>query len=115
MIAQITALIQSAPDRDRAVVQSLLDELRGNGTKLALTIARILEYVDEDLVDAGVALPAIAEAIDALVDPNADTASRAAADYRIATLEPRPDGKNQMFVVPDVPLASLNRGRPPRT
>jgi len=113
----INALIESAPARDRATVEALLGKLRANGTALALTIARILEYVDEDLVDAGVALPALAEAIDALLDPHANAAAKAAADYRIATLEPRPDANRggTAFVVPDVPVGSLSRGRPPRT
>lgn len=117
MTELINALIESAPARDRATVDELLGKLRANGTKLALTIARILEFVDEDLVDAGIALPALAEAIDALLDANANAASKAAAEYRIATLEPRPDAGRggAVFVVPDVPLSSLSRGRPPRT
>ena len=114
MIEQITALVRSAPAREPAIVASLLDELRANGTRLALTIARIVEYLDDHLVDPGVALPALAEAIDALVDPGADAASRAAAEYRIATLEPRPDPPAKL-AIPDVPLTQLNRGRPPRT
>ena len=114
IVELITRLIQLAPDRERATVTALVDGLRANGAHLALAIARILELVDEDLVDAGIALPAIAEAIDALVDPRADRASRDAAQYRIETLEPRPDPPARI-VVPDVALAALSRGRPPRT
>ena len=114
LAALVTTLVQTAPRRDGATVTGLLDGLRANGSTLALTIARILELVDEDLVDAGVALPAIAEAIDALVDPGADRASLAAAEYRIATLEPRPDPPARLQV-PDVRLDALSRGRRPRT
>lgn len=114
VVELVTRLIHTAPARERATVSALVDGLRANGADLALAIARILELVDEDLVDAGIALPAIAEAIDALVDPLADRASRDAARYRIETLEPRPDPPVRI-AVPDVALAALSRGRPPRT
>jgi hypothetical protein len=111
----VTRLVQTAPARDRATVSALLDGLRAHGSRLALAIARIVELVDEELVDPGIALPALAEAIDALVDPRADRASLDAAKYRIDTLEPRPDPPARI-VVPDVTLAALvSRGRPPRT
>lgn len=104
----IIELVRAAPARDAGIVTELLDGLRARGSALALTIARILELVDEDLVDPGIALPALAEAIDALVDPRADRAALAAAQYRIETLEPRPDPPKRL-VVPDVPLTSLRR------
>ena len=111
----VTRLVQTAPVREPATIGALLDGLRTNGTRLALALARILELVDEELIDPGIALPALAEAIDALVDPRADRASRDAAQYRIETLEPRPDPPARI-AVPDVPLAALlSRGRPPRT
>ncbi len=114
LVELVTSLIQAAPDRDPSTVGKLLEGLRARGSRLALAIARIVELVDEDLVDPGVALPALAEAIDALVDPTADPAALAAAQYRIETLEPRPDPPARI-AVPDVPLAQLSRGRPPRT
>ncbi len=114
LVELVTSLVQAAPDRDPVTIEKLLDGLRTRGSNLALSIARILELVDEDLVDPGVALPALAEAIDALVDPGADPASLAAAQYRIDTLEPRPDPPPRI-AVPDVSVAALSRGRPPRT
>ena len=104
----ITKLVRDAPARDAATVTALGDALRSIGSPLALSIARILEYVDDDLVDPGVALPAIAEACSALVDPRADARSLEAARYRVDTLEPRPDVPK--IATPDVPVGDLIRG-----
>ena len=99
--ALVTRLVQTAPTLDAADVADLIDALRANGAPLALAIARVVELVAEQLVDPGVALPALAEACDVLCDPRSDARARDAAKYRVDTLVPRPD----------VPLASLLRPR----
>src|SRR6185312_13690705 len=106
LVELVTSLVQAAPARDPGTIGDLLDGLRRHGSRLALSIARIVELVDEDLVDPGVALPALAEAIDALVDPGADRASLEAAQYRIDTLEPRPDPPPRI-AAPDVTVDAL--------
>jgi hypothetical protein len=111
--AAITKLVHDAPVRDAATVKALADALQSVGSPLALSIARILEYVDDDLVDPGIALPAIAEACAALVDARADARSLEAARYRIDTLEPRPDIPT--IAVPDVQASDLIRGPRRRT
>ena len=107
--ALVTALVQQAPALDPETIDELRTELRMNGSPLALAIARIVELVGEDLVDAGVALPALAEACAVLVDPRADERAREAARYRVETLEPAPDRPSPP-AEPDVPLGALNRG-----
>jgi hypothetical protein len=109
----ITKLVHDAPVRDAATVQALGDALRSVGSPLALSIARILEFVDDDLVDPGIALPAIAEACATLVDRGADARSLEAARYRIDTLEPRPDVPK--IATPDVQASDLIRGPRRRT
>jgi hypothetical protein len=113
----ITKLVHDAPARDAETVRELGDALRSVGSPLALSIARILEYVDDDLVDPGIALPALAEACAALVDGRADARSLEAARYRIDTLEPRPDGPaiSPLGALPDVPASDLIRGPRRRT
>ncbi|HEX4455720.1 MAG TPA: hypothetical protein VH143_32895 [Kofleriaceae bacterium] len=116
----ITKLVHDAPARDAETVRDLGDALRSVGSPLALSIARILEYVDDDLVDPGIALPAIAEACAALVDGvkhGVDPRALEAARYRIDTLEPRPDGPaiSALASVPDVPASDLIRGPRRRT
>jgi len=91
----ITQLVQAAPARDREVVDRLLSELRSIGSPLALTIARIVELVDEELVDPGIALPALAMAIATLVggiEGRFGARELEAARYEIDTLTPMPDG-----------------------
>jgi hypothetical protein len=81
------------------------------GTPLALSIARILEYLADDLVDPGVALPALAEACATLVAgvrDGLDARSLDAARYRIDTLEPRPDPPPKI-ATPDVPVDKLRK------
>ena len=90
----ITKLVHEAPQRDAATVERLHTALWSVGTPLALSIARILEYLADDLVDPGIALPALAEACATLVaglDGKADDRALEAARYRIDTLEPVPD------------------------
>jgi hypothetical protein len=109
----ITKLVRDAPARDAETVRELGDALRTVGSPLALSIARILEYVADDLVDPGIALPALAEACAALVDGRADARSLEAARYRVDTLEPRPDVP--AIAMPDVPASDLIRGSRRRT
>ena len=90
----ITKLVHEAPDRDAATMQLLLTALREVGSPLALVIARTVEYVDEGLVDPGIALLALAEACATLVAGvrgHVDQRVLDAATYQIATLEPMPD------------------------
>ena len=104
--ASITQLVQSAPALDPQVIETLVDELRANGSPLALSIARVVELVGEGLVDPGIALPALASACATLVHT---PAAHEAARYEIETLLPVPD-KAPKLAVPDVPLTSLSRG-----
>jgi hypothetical protein len=107
----ITKLVQQAPDRDPETVSQLVDALRSVGSPLALAIARIVEYLVEDLVDPGIALPALAEACATLVAGvrgEVDMRVLEAARYQIDTLEPMPDHAPR-FVVPDVPVTKLVR------
>jgi hypothetical protein len=113
----ITRLVQEAPVRDPETLRVLHAALAEIGSPLALSIARILEYLADDLVDPGVALPALAEACATLVAgerDGLDERSLAAARYRIDTLEPRPD-RPPTIAVPDVPVDGLIRERPRRT
>ena len=106
----ITKLVQEAPARDRATMTTLLADLRDIGSPLALVIARTLEYVDDDLVDPGIALPALAEACATLVSSR-DPAVLAAAHYQIDTLEPQPprvtDTSSDALAAVDVPVTNL--------
>ncbi|HEY1814057.1 MAG TPA: hypothetical protein VGG74_17015 [Kofleriaceae bacterium] len=113
----ITRLVREAPVRDAETLRVLAAALADVGTPLALSIARILEYLADDLVDPGVALPALAEACATLVAgerDGLDARSLEAARYRIDTLEPRPD-RPPAIAVPDVPASELTRVRRPRT
>ncbi|MFT3692938.1 MAG: hypothetical protein QM831_07345 [Kofleriaceae bacterium] len=110
----ITKLVREAPSRDRATVDALIADLREVGSKLSLVIARTLEYLDDDLIDPAIALPALAEACNTLVlgvQGKLDAKSLAAAEYQIATLEPMPD-KPPKIATPDVSVIQLNRKKP---
>jgi hypothetical protein len=100
-----TDLVRQAPDLVRATVDELHAALARDGSPLALAIARIVELVDEQLVDPGVALPAIAEACATL--ETSDPRAREAARYRIDTLQPVPD--RPVVAVPDVDPSMLRR------
>ncbi|HEY0252670.1 MAG TPA: hypothetical protein VGC41_14140 [Kofleriaceae bacterium] len=111
----ITRQVQEAPARDPVTVTALLDDLRTVGSSLALVIARILEYLDDGLVDPAIALPAIAEACATLVAGvrgQLDQKTLAAAEYQIATLEPMPD-KPVKIGTPDVSIIQLKRPNKP--
>ena len=94
----ITRLVREAPQLDPSVIEDLRMALWADGRPLALSIARIVEYVGEQLVDPGIALPALAEACATLASSQ-DPKVLEAARFQIDTLEP----------VPDVPVTSLRR------
>jgi len=85
----ITRLVQQAPARDPQTIAALEDALLVNGTPLALAIRRIVELVAEELVDPGIALPALAEACATLV-ASSDARVLEAARYQVDTLHPQP-------------------------
>lgn len=107
--ALITELVRSAPRRDALTVIALIDGLRALGSPLALAIARIVELVDEELVDPGIALPALAMACATLTDPRSTPRDLEVARYEIDTLQPMPDGARPVFAPVDVPASHLVR------
>ena len=110
----ITRLVREAPVMDAAVVAELIERLRGVGSSLALSIARIVELVDEGLIAPGVSLPHLAMSCATLADGVAGRLSvreLEAARYEIETLLPVPDGPRMKITVPDVPAFALNRRR----
>jgi hypothetical protein len=114
----ITRLVREAPVMDAAVVAELIERLRGVGSSLALSIARIVELVDEGLIAPGVSLPHLAMSCATLADGVAGRLSvreLEAARYEIETLLPVPDGPRMKITVPDVPTAALSRGPRRRT
>lgn len=88
--ALITRLVREAPALDPATVDQLTRELQADGRPLALAISRIVELVAEQLVDPGIALPALAEACATLVSAR-DPGVLEAARYQVDTLTPMPD------------------------
>lgn len=106
--ALITRLVHEAPELDAQVIEQLLGELRAHGAPLALSIARVVELVADHLIDAGIALPALAMACSTLGDPRLTDREREAARNEIETLLPVP-AKGVRFTVPDVPLTALRR------
>lgn len=107
----ITRLVREAPDRDRATVEALIADLRAVGSSLALVIARTVEYLEDDLIDPAIALPALAEACNTLVlgvRGKLDQKSLDAAEYQIATLEPIPD-RPAKIATPDVSIIQLRK------
>ncbi|MDX2092335.1 MAG: hypothetical protein SFX73_31010 [Kofleriaceae bacterium] len=112
MIEQlITRLVREAPDLDAQVIAQLTTALRANGAPLALSIARVVELVADHLIDAGIALPALAMACGTLVDPRLTDREREAARNEIETLLPMPAGAKRFAIPaePDVPLSALKR------
>jgi hypothetical protein len=106
-----TALVQQAPALDAATLAELRDELHAVGSPLALSIARIYELVELDVVDPAIALPALAEACATLVagiEGRVGERVLEAARYQIDTLQPVPD-KPPRVAAPDVPLTSLRK------
>jgi hypothetical protein len=106
----ITELVQRAPVADAAVVDELVAALHRIGSPLARSIARVTELVAEQLVDPGVALPALAMACATLADGvrgKLGERELEAARYQIDTLMPLPD--RPAVRVPDVPISSLRK------
>ena len=110
-----TQLVQQAPDLSSSTIEELRIALWAVGSPLALAIARIYELVEMDVVDPGIALPALAMACATLAGGmrgSLDNAALEAARFEIETLLPVPN-KPPKPAAPDVPLTSL--GRRPRT
>lgn len=103
---RITAWIQTAPQL--AGLDELIEDLRTHGTRLSLSIARVIELLGEGLVDPGIALPALAMACAALDDAKLTDKERETARFEIETLLPVPD--RPTLVNPDVPVEALSRG-----
>ena len=107
----ITELVQRAPIADAAVVDELTAALQRIGTPLARSIARVTELVAEQLVDPGIALPALAMACATLASGARGALGEReleAARFEIETLLPVPD-RVPAVRAPDVPIASLRR------
>ena len=107
-------LVQDAPDLAPAIVDELCAALQTIGSPLALTIARIVELVGEQLIDPAISLPAIAEACAtcaAGVRGTVDERVLEAARYQIDTLTPLPD-KPPRVAAPDVHVIDLVRRHP---
>ncbi len=114
----ITQLVQQAPELDESRASELVDHLRSIGSPLAMAIARVTELVAEQLVNPGIALPALAMACATLGDGIRGTLGEReleAARYEIETLLPVPDRPASLGVAPDVPAGNLIRGPRPRT
>jgi hypothetical protein len=105
--ALATQLVQQAPDLHADTLAALRTELERIGTPLALSINRIVELIEEHLVDIAIALPPIAEACSVLVTTS-DARVLDAMKYQIDTLQPVPD-KPPSIAAPDVPLSSLKK------
>lgn len=107
----ITLLVQRAPTVDPAVSDDLVDHLHRVGSPLARSIARVVELVAEQLVDPGIALPALAMACATLADGVRGTLGAReleAARYEIETLMPVPDRPTPIGA-PDVPISALRK------
>ena len=105
-----TELVQQAPDLSSSTIEELRMALWAVGSPLALAIARIYELVEMDVVDPGIALPALAEACATLVagvEGRVDARVLEAARYQVDTLQPVPD--KPRIAAPDVPLTSLKK------
>jgi hypothetical protein len=111
--ALITKLVQDAPILDGATIIALVEDLRRDGRPLARAFANVVELVGEQLISAGVALPALAMACTTLCDVRLGHAEHEAARFEIETLLPVPDyaGARPTFVVPDVPVVALKKKR----
>jgi hypothetical protein len=111
--ALITRLVQEAPELDPDVIAELRDELARVGSPLALAISRVVELVGEQLVDASIALPALAEACATLV-ASRDPRVLEAARFQVDTLVPVPDPPAKI-AAPDVAVDALTRASRSRT
>src|SRR4051812_49135598 len=106
----ITQLVRQAPALDDATLTDLRIELERAGTPLARSIWRALELTADQLIDPGIALPALAEACATLVAGlrgQVDASVLEVARFQIDPLQPVPD--RPRLQEPDVPLSSLKR------
>jgi len=106
----ITKLVQEAPVLDGGTIDDLVTALRRDARPLARSIAKVVELVGEQLIDPGIALPALAMACHTLYDARLGDKEREAARYEIETLLPVPDHGGSApprFVIPDVPVTRL--------
>jgi hypothetical protein len=109
----ITHLVQRAPSFDPEASEELVERLYRVGSPLARSIARVVELVAEQLVDPGIALPALAMACATLADGVRGALGAReleAARYEIETLMPVPD-RPARIGAPDVPVSALGRKR----
>jgi len=102
-----TELVQQAPDLHPDTLAALRTGLEHIGSPLALSINRIVELIEEQLVDIAIALPPIAEACSVLTTTS-DPRVLDAMKYQIDTLQPVPD-RPPSIAAPDVPLSSLKK------
>ncbi len=110
--ALITKLVQEAPILDGPTIDDLVAALRRDGRPLARSIAKVIGLVGEHLIDAGIALPALAMACQTLFDERLGDPEREAARFEIETLLPMPDHAGAAaprFVIPDVPASRLKK------
>jgi hypothetical protein len=113
----ITVMVQRAPVIDTAAADELVEHLHRIGSPLARSIARVVELVAEQLVDPGIALPALAMACATLADGVRGALGAReleAARFEIETLMPVPDRppwapRGRASEAPDVPLSSLRK------
>jgi hypothetical protein len=108
---RITHLVQIAPEIDAGSVDAVIEDLRLVGSPLALAIARVLELVGLQLVDAGVALPPLAMACATLAGGVRGTLGEReleAARFEIDTLLPMPEPR-RVVILPEVPVSALRR------
>jgi hypothetical protein len=108
---RVSEWIRTAPLMDG--LEDFIEELRAQRSRLALSIARVVELLGEALVDPGIALPALASACATLDDPRSSDKDQEVARFEIETLMPVPD--RPTLLSPDVPVEALSRGPKPRT
>jgi hypothetical protein len=107
----ITELVRAAPAQGRGSIDELVQRLHRVGSPLARSIARVVELVGEQLIDPGVALPALAMACATLADGVRGKLGQReleAARFEIETLMPMPD-KPPRIAAPDVPVTALRK------
>ena len=115
--AVVTRIVQAAPAIETAAYDDLVELLRGTARRcdgaqqaLALSLARVVEFTGEQLIDPGIALPAIAMACGTLTDTALTPREYEAARYEIETLLPMPDKPPRItFDAPHVPITRLKR------
>jgi hypothetical protein len=107
----ITELVRAAPVCEPAIAGELIAQLREIGVPLAMAIARVVEDIAQQRIDAGIALPPLAMACATLIDGLRGALGEReleAARYEIETLLPVP-ARPRAIAAPDVPLAALRK------